>query len=270
MGATAELNMPTLGPFGSNVRVEMWPNRPQTPFDEVKYYVNPPQPPVHPLGLIEELDYTNNVQTRTLYDAGDTHNPEIMHFKLKDAGFSGISAEVWGRYVRHVFSTPNINYELKVRDQDNAHLVGDETDLYQTFVESWRPTLSLGAKEVNTNYFNPAGMLPTSGENPNQLTAYVRDRWGLESERVVRTIQVVEFPDWLDKDNTTALWSSTRNPSYQLRFRNDLIDFNERLTTSFWETIPKDEVPLIGDTQNRFFAGIGATRRSRPTQRPPS
>jgi subtilase family serine protease len=237
---TSEETEHTLGPFGSRSRTFPW--IPARPADEVSYATD-----VHE--LVEELDEGNN-DDKVPLSTVDAHRPTVT-MQLADPALDGNPAPgVWGRYIAGVPGT-NTNILFTLQDKDDAPDTDQDghTDLLDgTIGHANGLTFFLGPDKNQSLPVDFSALAPTAANNPNLFTTVVRDRYGLLSDELSRTVQVVEMPQWLDNADSSLTFDAA-NHRYDLDFRVALIDKKG----TFNDLLPFD-VPLVGDKQNRVLA----------------
>ena len=234
-----ELFTPTLGPFGASDRDFNWD--PVTRLDDVSYEVDSEK-------IVDELSELNNKQERRLRDY-DLHDPQVTVFELDDPDFDGtLDATVWGRYVRGVHA--EIPYRIELADGDD--------DIYRTYVTQPVHNPYSFTDTEYTRIFYPAAFQPTHAGNPNEFVVYTKDIWGVESERVIRTVKVVPKPGWLQGEDSSIEFDEDTH-TYQIHFRNNVIDFEKKTgNLILGDGEDPSDLPFIGDTDNKFFVGIAA------------
>ena len=155
---------------------------------------------------VEELHEGNNTDQEILSSV-DAHRPRAV-IELENAsqydrsGNGGANDHVFGRYISGVY----LENDIIVRGFD------DDGDLHTG--EGRHPFTATPMKTQNGSIFfwggddyhlrdmNFGGLLPTAADNPNKVWVVARDAYGLLSEPVEKTIQVVDKPSWLSNESS--------------------------------------------------------------------
>jgi hypothetical protein len=270
---TADLDEQTLGPFASRTRSYTW--HPQSPADHVSYTTD--FVPNNPKGIIEETDETNNSKMRTLSEV-DANYPVVTQLALADPSMSlNPDPNVWGRYVEDSpFTNPNFSggprsdILISIQDPDNdIYAAVGELPFPGAKVAKGSPfTLTANPNQGSATFTIPDfkffQLLATGPDNPNLVKVHAVDTYGLESGDQVRTVQVVPQPRWIQAPAGTFTWDAT-NRMYHLHFLNALVDLGDPnhplqpiLTATLLGDQNSSDVPLIGDTENRFIVEVDA------------
>jgi CSLREA domain-containing protein len=243
----SEQAVPTLGPFGSAIKVLNWD--PVTTLDQVEYRADVDLVKNDPTGTVEELNEENNIASRWLFEV-DPNPPEIISFGLLDEDNdgqgdldgTGEADAIWGRYVSGV-SGADTSFVVKSADANPG-------DLYQTFViPPIGSTIPLGGGTDHQHQVKFWKLNPTDGNNPNQYIAYALDRWGLESTQVIRTAQVVARPAW-----PSLVTFNKFNNKYVMHLEREVLNYN-RTTNQLFNT---SGIPFVGNLNNRILVEIQA------------
>src|SRR5262249_6676652 len=135
----------------------------------------------------------------------DAHRP-VVTVALADPGLDGNpDPGVWGRYIAGVPGT-NTDILFTFTDADDAADTDKDghTDRYNGSIG--HPNgLSFFLNDQHNQSFPIDFSVLTPG-NPNLFSVIVKDRYGLLSDEVVRAVQVVPLPAWLDNDDSSVTY----------------------------------------------------------------
>ena len=102
--------------------------------------------------------------------------------------------------------------------------------------------------------FDFGSLLPTGNNNPNEFRLLARDIFGVPSNELVKTVQVMQYPGWLlPTDKNQITFDATTN-EYDIKFRNQLVNIGPTSLDSLFGTT----IPFVGDLENRFLLEMGA------------
>lgn len=234
--------------LGSRHRILDW--LPVRPNDQVSYFADSENP-----DMVDETNENNNFQIRTLSEV-DPNRPTVM-ITLADPQMDGnTNPDIFGRYVHGVFGAKT-DVVITMADADGNQ------DLYQT--TGRYPFYYPAAQTLDGQYFfsgpDPVSNLKgldfgtlfeTTPQNPNIIRMIAKDVWGLPSDEVVKTIQVVQFPGWLDNSDSSLTFDANAH-QYLIHFRNAVVDKGGTI-----DSLVGASIPFIGDKENRFLAEITA------------
>lgn len=265
MWTTSLLNEDSLGPLGTRTRTFIW--NPLTPNDMVEYasdwVANKPN------GKLEEADETNNgpfdlsapangMNPRMLKEVDA--NPPVVVVDLSNTKLEGPQAaqNIWGRYVSGVNIPTEVDFTFSDPDgqQDLYSAYGHYPSLYPPVKSPVAQYLSILGLNTAPTYalknFDTGLLFPTAPDNPNQINIQVTDQWGLKSQTVTKTFQVVAKPGWLNNSESTITFDE-KKLKYNIHFHHTILNeegtLNDLLNTS---------LPLVGDKQNQLLAEVDA------------
>jgi len=240
-----------LGPQTRRVRYLDWID-PVSPEDVTRYQVDA-------ANELAEIDEANN-QGQAAMKSVNAFRP-VFSVNLSN-GFDGNTEPgVWGRYLdsrqnNSVKVLTDIILEASDGD-DAANTYDSNQEVYRLRSDS--PLLYTSAnhdlqdrkvmERVVISHLSPSGP-----GNPNLFTAYAVDRFGLRSDLVVRVIQVVPFPKWLEAGESEIVFNQDSR-EYELEFRAQPVDYAATLTQML-----DANIPLVGDLQNQFSVEAIADR----------
>lgn len=262
-----------LGSFSSRVRsLNAVPN---DNHDRFRYVVDIGQmvdPDVAGFGDIDEVDESNNGQftIANLFDY-DKHKTRVglsIDFNLDGIDDPGVTdtdpfalTGTWGRYFSGVDLPLEVTYLIEDLDEIPDDGISEIARAFETgpvfppiggviqdqarFVKT---------DEVRSTFF-PINLLPKTDPNvgdTNTITFFARDRWGVPSDLITRTIHVEAFPDWLlpVEADDEFLTFDPQQQNYVIAYRNSLLEVPE--------TTLGPDVPLFGNLPSNLLFQIGA------------
>lgn len=239
-----------LGPQSRRVWLLDWVD-PSSPNDITRYLVDSGED-------IVEVDETNNLEQETLKTV-NAHRPT---FQVDLLGFDGNSdPTVWGRYLESRGRNSvkvMVDIRLRAADADDAvDTFNGDGDIYRIRSDSplsFTTANTLLKEERTFERVEISALAPTGPDSPNLFSAYTVDRFGLRSETVVRVIQVVPFPKWMDAGETEVEFNPDTG-KYDVKFRARPVDYEATLSSML-----QANVPLVGSLQNQFFVEAQADR----------
>jgi hypothetical protein len=240
----AVLQQLPLGPLGSVTITLPW--LPTRPADQVFFTADYDH-------KVTEYREDNNDESVALSTV-DAHRPTIT-LSLSDAAMDGNpAANVWGRYISGVDARTNILFDAKDPDGRLYMIRGfkpyEGLDHGVTGGQFYFFELDGGADPVTYNNYNFGRLFQTQGNNPNHFTAYVVDEYGLVSDELVKTIQVVPTPEWLSGDSSSVSFDPATH-RYKLNFHADVLRYEATINQ-----LVHAEIPFIGDKNNLVLGEV--------------
>lgn len=246
----AELFEGTLGPQARRVHLLDWID-PVSPNDVTRYEVDV-------ANAIAELDETNNAASVTMKTV-NAHRPTIS-VSLAEGRDGNSDPGVWGRYVDSRGTTGmTVREDIVVDAQDgddDANTYDNGHEIYLVRTDS--PLAYTSRNTIEKTHFvlediALSNLAPTSGSDPHTFVAYAKDRFGLRSDSVVRRIEVVAFPSWLEGGESGITFDLDSN-TYEMEFRVQAVNYKKTLSQMLGVN-----VPFVGDWQNEFLVEARAS-----------
>ncbi|MBL9128728.1 MAG: hypothetical protein JNL97_13825, partial [Verrucomicrobiales bacterium] len=241
---TALVSETILGPQTRRVRYLDWVD-PVSPEDVTRYVLDV-------AGEIAELDETNNLGQVAMKTVNAFRPVLVVSL---DSGIDGNpDPGVWGRYLdSRSSSTAEVHSDITLDGSDGddaANTYDGEQEIYRLRSDSPLSYTSgnhyLQDRKVMSEV-EISALAPTGPGAPNIFSAYAVDRFGLRSDTVVRVIQVVPYPKWLEVGETEVVFNPATK-KYEVQFSARPVDYEATLTQ-----LLDANVPLVGDLQNQFY-----------------
>jgi hypothetical protein len=203
---------------------------------------------------VDEITNANNVKQRELSEV-DAHRPTVV-LQLADPSLDGNQdANLWGRYIQDVYTPIDVQVVASDTDGDLYQVVGQHpVKMANNHGPHTTGTTYVG-EVYGSNYtwtsndFNMGHVAPTNANTPNLWTAKIVDAYGLASNVVTKTVQVVAFPKWLD-GNSSEISFNPDSKGYDIDFKVDFLKYDKTLAQEV------GSVPFIGDKRNAFIAEV--------------
>jgi hypothetical protein len=241
---TALLFEGVLGPQSTRIHSLDWIN-PSSPDDITRYLTDA-------AGEIEELDETNNAAEVAMKSVNAAR--PTFSVSLGSPVDGNASTGIWGRYLdSRVLDSVKVLSDiiLQASDADDAantydggmeiYLIRSDSPFpYTTGNFVLRERMVLDRVELSA-------LAPTGPNAPNIFSSYAVDRFGLRSDTVSRTVQVVPLPAWMEAGDTTVEFNDDSG-RYELEFSARPVEYSATLTEML-----DANIPLVGNRRNEFY-----------------
>jgi len=245
-----------LGPQTRRVRYLDWID-PVSPEDVTRYQLDVGG--TTSVGEIIEVDETNNLGQVAMKSV-NAYRPAFS-VSLGNGLDGNSDPGVWGRYLdSRNSSTAEVHSDITMSATDGddaANTYDDQQEIYR--LRSDAPWAFTSGDHYLQNQkimeeVEISALAPTGPGTPNIFSAYAVDRFGLRSDTVVRVIQVVPFPKWMEAGETEVVFNPN-SKKYELEFSARPVDYEATLTQML-----DANIPLVGDLQNQFYVEAIAER----------